>query len=375
MTTKEQLKTYFEQQDRPTEEQFEELIDSCFNEDSPISGFDLAGVLVGESADFDSCSFQFTTQNRTGYSAVASVVGEFNALRIQIFFVEDRDSFDPEVFAARLILRQGSNTGNILADIPLTLDDISESGFITVTLPEAVNVTEDVFISIHTNEIIRIRASATTTINMFVTSSTDLTQPPSIAITPRKMWAQFFNGDSSLILNYDSQNVLEDALERSPIISSIEEKTNRSLLTLRSLFSSTLRNTTSTFDEAEGSFGLEGSFTGFGCNVGPQSPFQAVTLRLRNFSSNRLFNFVRVVIRENAFDGPILAEKFVSMATADGEYLTVTFDSQITSLNDIVVQYYTNGFVGRFARVSAEPSTFNTTFAVGIKSFWVGKRF
>jgi len=36
MTTKEQLKTYFERNDRPTQEQFVELIDACYNELVPV---------------------------------------------------------------------------------------------------------------------------------------------------------------------------------------------------------------------------------------------------------------------------------------------------------------------------------------------------
>lgn len=99
--------------------------------------------------------------------------------------------------------------------------------------------------------------------------------------------------------------------------------------------------------------------SGWSTEIGVQDDFDRVTFRLRPYNTETL-NAVVVTIRETSFDGPIVANKTIKAKDITKDhYLTVQFDSVVSSGESLFFQFQTNIVIGIFGK-NVEANTDST---------------
>lgn len=88
-------------------------------------------------------------------------------------------------------------------------------------------------------------------------------------------------------------------------------------------------------------------FSAWGCGVGVRSSFEAVKLFINSWDSGNPISNIKCRIRENDYNGTILAEKQLSINDVyEDESILFDFDTTINSVSPLWVEYLTDGGVG-----------------------------
>ncbi|GAB5404319.1 MAG: hypothetical protein Aurels2KO_25500 [Aureliella sp.] len=308
---------------------FEDILDSMAFFD-PL--FDKNLLVQDPAASSASSSFQFESSTFSGWSTIVGTSAAFNKVRFRI-----REHSDGEPTTIRVTVRESGYSGTVLGDKTVTWSERDADGYIVVAFDSVISNANPICFQFAADDkasFFGVSGGSTSAESRYTTNGTQTGLSwQAVTSGSYRQYVEFLNDDNEIVFSSAALEQLTDDLNID-ILNVTQDG-------VKYIFNLGREIVEESVAESSAGWRFESStFSGWSTHVGVvSSDWTNVKFRIREHSSSSPTS-IRVIVRETAVDGPIIADKTVDWADRDSEgYVEVFFGSTINSSADLYFQF------------------------------------
>lgn len=292
-----------------------------------ILGFDNE---IFENFSESAGSFQYDSSTFSGWSVNYGVVAAFQSFRCRI---QEHSSSTPT--SVRFIIREDTHDGTILFDETVPWGNRDSGGYFNILLPSVIDTSAEIVFQWQADDLATAWGSGSGGVDSRYTTGGNQAGTFGGPATAMRTWILF-------------QDVEKTASYFEGLINAIEASVN-SILKVLNVVNGELFTESGSTDILNTS-----TFSGFSTWLGVVSdPFSNVKFVAKPHSSSTPSN-IKVTIREDTYDGTILAQKTIQWSERDANgYITCFFDDVIDSAENLIFQTQADDLMSLYGKAGS----------------------